>query len=309
MYPTSDMPNYGIFVKEQIDSLKKYFNIDYEVYFINGIVDKTSYIKSIFEIKRLVNKKSFDLIHVHYGLSGLFMLWLKRFRIPILVTLHGGDIQAEQGKKIQVMLTKLIIKKADGVITLNTKMDNIARNYVKRTNIIPCSVNTDLFYPSTIQIKKEKYLIVFPSDRSRYVKNYPLFDKTISILESRFHIECDVVEVKNMSRDQVRDLYQKADLLLMTSISEGSPQVVKEAMACNLKVVSTPVGDVKILLEGVKGSAVSENHDANELAELCMKSLNNSLFGIEGRDKIFKLMLDEKSVAKKVFELYNITLR
>lgn len=107
-----------------------------------------------------------------------------------------------------------------------------------------------------------------------------------------------------MSRIEVATLYQNADLMIMTSISEGSPQVVKEAMACNLPVISTNVGDVAHLLENVKNSAVANKMDAEELAFLAYQSLNNQISGIDGREKIFQMLLNDQSIAQKIYNIY-----
>ena len=90
----------------------------------------------------------------------------------------------------------------------------------------------------------------------------------------------------------------------MTSLSEGSPQAIKEAMCCNLPCVSTPVGDVSVLLDGVKDSYVSKEHSADELAELVVKSLNGFGHGVLGREKIIKLRLDEEVVANDIYNVY-----
>lgn len=313
MYPCADAPAYGIFVKEQENAVcKEYPDVHYTIAFIDGRYSKKEYIKSIFKIHKLIKEKHFDLIHIHYGFSGIFLLLGKLSpKIPVLITLHGGDIQAEQGKTIQVWFTKQILKKANAAITLNDRMDNIVKRYVKNTQIIPCSVNTDFFSPAPIQKTtdiNEKIHIIFPSDKNRFVKNYPLFEQTISILQDKYKLKCQISEIKNMSRTEVLDLYQKADLMIMTSISEGSPQVVKEAMACNLPVVSTNVGDVSYLLKNVQNSAVSQNMEANELAELAYQTLNHQIKGISGRDKIFQMQLDDKSVAHKIYNIYSFLL-
>ena len=190
-------------------------------------------------------------------------------------------------------------------------MDKIARKYVKNTTIIPCSVNTDVFYPpliSKVINLKEKLHIIFPSDKNRFVKNYPLFEQTISILQNKYKLKCQISEIKNMSRLEVSNLYQKADLMIMTSISEGSPQVVKEAMACNLPVISTNVGDVACLLENVRNSAVAKTMNAEELAYLAYQALNNKIEGINGRDKILQMKLDDKSIAQKIYKTYSLLL-
>lgn len=313
MYPCADALTYGIFVKEQENAIcKEYPNVHYTVEFIDGRYNKSEYIKSIFKIRKLIKEQHFDLIHIHYGFSGLFLLLGKLpKRIPIIITLHGGDIQEEQGKNIQVWFTKQILKRANVAITLNNRMDEITKKYIKRTQIIPCSVNTDIFTPSlapkTINFEKEIH-ILFPSDRNRSVKNYPLFLETISILKNKYKIKCKTSEVKNMSRIEVVTLYQNANLMIMTSISEGSPQVVKEAMACNLPVISTNVGDVTNLLENVKNSAVSNKMEAEELAFLAYQAINNQIKGINGRDKIFQMQLNDQAIAQKIYNIYTSLL-
>lgn len=306
MYPTPETPYYGIFVKEQMEAIcKVHKEVSYTVFFIDGRKSQKEYLKSIFAIHKLINKNEFDLIHVHYGLSGLFLLKKLKKNIPVVITLHGGDIQIEQGKKIQVFLTKLILKKADCAITLNNKMDTIVKQYMPFTKIIPCSVDINTFTPAEKRTIENTKRIIFPSDRSRVVKNYPLFKNVVEILKSKYKIQCSTVEIKNMSRSEVSTLYSTSDLMIMTSISEGSPQVIKEAMACNLPVVSTNVGDVANLLKGVKNSAVSKSMDADMLAELAYQALNNKIEGIDGRDKIKQMKLDDDSIGESLFDIYN----
>lgn len=308
MYPTNDTPYYGIFVKEQIDIMRKYHDVDLDVFFIDGRIDKLQYLKTISKIKTRINNGSYDLIHVHYGFSGLFLLSVRKFAIPVIVTLHGGDIQIEQGKKCQVYFTKKILRKTNTAIVLNEEMNDIVKRYVKNIFCIPCSVNTELFHEGVNKNNSIKH-IVFPSDKNRKIKNYPLFSKTIEILRLKYKVNCNTYEVSNMSREQVSNLFQHSDILLMTSISEGSPQVVKEALACNLPVVTTAVGDVRTLLDGVKGCAVANNHDAEELAELVFKSLNNKIDGsLTPREKIFKLGLDDKSISNQIYKVYQKTI-
>lgn len=306
MYPNERDPNYGIFVKEQIDAIERLYDIEKTVYVIDGKNGLKEYIKSIFDIRKTIKKGCFDLIHVHYGLSGLFLL-LGRMKVPVLMTLHGGDIQAEQGKAVQVALTKQILKKCDFVITLNKKMDEIARKFVHQTRIVPCSVNTHFFIELSPRekVRSNTVRILFPSSRNRYVKDFPLFQKTCEVLRQRYKLIIEEYYLENLSRKQVAGLFNQMDVLLMTSISEGSPQVVKEAMACNLPVVSTNVGDVSVLLDGVKDSYVSSSRDETELAELVYKSLCEQKEGISPRDKIAQLELDDDHIAKRLISIYH----
>ncbi len=303
-----DSENSGVsnFVTEQVFAMGKYFpDIEYTVFTIHGRDSKWNYISSIPKIRRLIKTGGFDLVHIHYGLSGLFMLLPGKIGIPVVVTFHGGDIQIEQHHQVQVFLSKLIAKKCDAVITLNKKMDQVVRKYNSNTQILPCSIDMDFFNPINRKVvASDTKKIIFPSFRTRTVKNYPLYLATIKILDEKYGIKTEEIDFNNISRQQVRDYYMISDLVLLTSISEGSPGVVKEAMACNLPVVSTNVGDVAVNLDGVENCAVAKKMDAEELAFLCAQSLNNEIEGKKGRDKIFELGLDDKSVCSKIYKLY-----
>ena len=136
------------------------------------------------------------------------------------------------------------------------------------------------------------------------VKNYPLFRDTLDILQKKHNIAVKEVCLSNMTRSEVATTLRDADLMLMTSISEGSPQVVKEAMACNLPVVSTNVGDVEFLLENVKNSACTESHTPEALSNLIVSLTYEDRPGINGRDKIFHLGLDKNSIAERIHKIY-----
>ena len=310
MYPHDGMPYYGIFVREQEEAIRRWHpDVEFLIEYIDGVADKLDYLKSIPRIIKRIKKENIDLVHIHYGFSGLFLLAMHRCPVPVLVTLHGGDIQSEQGKYVQVFFTRMILKRANAAIILNEPMRSLVTPLVKVVFSIPCSVNTETFQPSHNRTETDHKLIVFPSDRNRWVKDYPLFEKVISELRSKYGLKCETSEVKGMSRVQVAALYQKADLMLMTSISEGSPQVVKEAMACNLPVVSTPVGDVAYLLDGVQDSFVASSRSPEELAHLCMKSLERTGSGVKGRQRITQLNLDDKNTAQQIYQIYQDLLQ
>lgn len=305
MYPHPKGVYYGIFVKEQIESLHKYHNIKSDIFFVKGFKSKVNYILSIWKIRRLIKKNHYDLIHIHYGLTGLFLLLGKKISIPVLITLHGGDILKEYKKYLQVFLTKKIIKKANYVITLNNEMYKIVTDLNCSTQIIPCAVNTHLFYSNRIKEKHNEPLkIIFASYKYRAVKNYPLFAEVISILRKTYDMNIEEIELAYMSREEVRKCMQTSDLLLLTSFAEGSPQVIKEAMACNLPIVSTNIGDVKRLLSGVKNCAVSNSFQPEELASLALKALSDEIPGVKSSEKIKDLKIDEESIANQIYEVY-----
>lgn len=306
VYPTLSNPYSGLYVKEQIDSIKlKYSNVKFDVYYIDHYKGKFEYIKSIINVNSLIRNNNYDVIHIHYGIAGLFLLNpFKHKTPPVVVTFHGSDIQPNGGNgKLSEYISKTIAKRANAVIVLNNTMSKIVSKYNANRLIIPCSVNLKIFRKK-YHNQNKKPIIIFPSNRTRAVKNYALFRQVLDILKKEYGLDPIEREIKNMSREQVADLFSNADLLLMTSKSEGSPQVIKEAMACDLPCVSTPVGDVNVLLDGVKDSYVSKEHSASELAALSYQSLKRKGKGISGREKCIKLGIDSDNIAIRIYNLY-----
>jgi glycosyltransferase involved in cell wall biosynthesis len=308
MWPHEGNPHNGIFVYEQVKALEKYYSdVYFDVYFINGTASKIEYLKSIICVNKKIQKGNYDIVHVHFGLSGLFLLWPIRKKIPTLITFHGSDIQSASTHNYwMVKISKIVAQKVDAAVVLNDKMEALVNLLGCKTYKIPCAVNTQIFTAQNNQQKetRKKISVVFPSDRTRQVKDYPLFKKTIEILRLSYGLDIKEYELKNMGRKDVALLYARCDVLLLTSKSEGSPQVIKEAMSCNLPCVCTPVGDVNYLLEGVRDCYVAKNHDAHELADLTMKSLKHIGNGISGREKIHRLGLDELTITKRMYNLY-----
>ena len=310
VYPSDKHPYHGIFVSEQLKAVKKlHDDVKFDVLYINGFAGKFQYIKSIWKIAKTINNGEYDLVHIHYGLAGMYLYWPFIKKVPTVVTFHGSDIQPKGGNgRISEMVSIHTAKKAEAAIILNDEMETMVKPYCKNTNMIPCAVDLDVFKPMEKSEQNKKIYIVFPSNHERRVKNYPLFCEVMEILKTKYGLNVEEKELKGLTRVEIAKLYSNSDLLLMTSDSEGSPQAVKEAMACNLPCVSTPVGDVSLLLSNVKDCYVSSSHDATELAELVVKSLQRTGKGILGREKISNLHLDEESIANKVYQLYSILL-
>lgn len=306
VYPSDKHPYHGIFVSEQLKAIKRlHTDIDFDVFYINGFKGKWQYIKSIWEVSNKINRGNYDLVHIHYGFAGLYLYWPFIKRIPTIVTFHGSDIQPKGGNgKLSEIVSIHTAKNADVAIVLNEEMEKIVKPFCNRIFMIPCAVDMNTFKPLQRTEEHKKVQIVFPSNHERQVKNYPLFCEVLGILKEQYGIEAEERELKKMTRQQIAQLYSNCDLLLMTSNSEGSPQAVKEAMCCNLPCVSTPVGDVRVLLKGVKDCYISKTHDANELAELVTKALSKNGEGIFGRKKAIQLQLDEDTIANKLYNIY-----
>lgn len=306
MFPCGLFPVFGIFVKEQMDDLIARMKVDWDLVYINAREKgKLAYIKSVFHILDKVKKHEYDIIHIHYGLSALFLLFFKP-KSKVFLTLHGADILIKQGKKWQVFLTKKILRRVDKVFVLNKEMEEIAQTLGVNYEVLPCGVNIDFFKPNG-QLKKEEKskLVVFPSSPLVGVKNFPLFEKVIQLLRQKSDYTVEFACIQNLTRAEVRDLLNRADCLLMTSTSEGSPQVIKEALACGLPVVSVPVGDVPSMMEEVPHCYVATSYAAAELCQLVLEIFEGKQNAFDIRNAfINKKIYDSHSVTRRLVECY-----
>jgi glycosyltransferase involved in cell wall biosynthesis len=308
MWPIPSHPYYGIFVKEQIEGIEKHYNdVDFEISFINGKKFKLNYLLSIFKLNFKISNSKYDIIHIHFGLSGFFLLFNPFLKTPIVTTLHSADIDIIKSNQFFVWVSKQVVKKSKKVFYLNDKMLEILETQKGKLIYLPCGVNTDDFYKEQISSKKDELIIGFPANKMRPEKNYLLFEEIIKTLQGQLGIKISVVEFHNKNRREVRESLNLIDLLLMTSLSEGSPQIVKEALSCDTPVISSNVGDVKKILEGVDNCYLVDSFESLDYIEPIMKIIKNKSLKVRstGRQQIFRLKLDEKSISERIYLEYN----
>ena len=137
------------------------------------------------------------------------------------------------------------------------------------------------------------YLTGYENER----KNYALAKKAIALLTK---YDVNLIELKGYKRDEVNQLLNACDLALLPSKSEGSPQFIKEAMACNCPIISTDVGDVKDVIKNTKGCYITSYIPA-DVANKIKMALN---FGkrTEGRGQIEHL--DNRLIAARIVDVY-----
>lgn len=137
----------------------------------------------------------------------------------------------------------------------------------------------------------------------RPCKRIDRYSETLSILQTKFkHDNLEPLVLTNTGRSLIPSYINASDLHLLTSDFEGSPNSVKECLACNVPVVSTPVGNVADMLNEIDGAYVSNSFDPNELAELSDKALRYSNF--TSRNAISDKGLDIESVAGRLLSVY-----
>ena len=234
-----NMGHFSPFVVEQVNSIRK-LGVEFEYF---GVVGKgpLGYLRNLPALKRMIKEFRPDIVHAHYGLSGLFATLQKK--IPAIVTYHGSDIH--KGGLI-LFLSRIAMYKAVWNIIVSNPLCKIA-NIKRNVSVIPCGAYEKMFVPMNKEVVRAKLgwgksekVVAFAGAFDREVKNPQLAKDAIHVIS-----DARILELKGYSRKEVNFIFNAVDCLLMTSHNEGSPQVIKEAMLCGTPIVSVDVGDVK----------------------------------------------------------------
>jgi len=283
------------FITEQVNSLKM---LDVEVdYFLVDQKGVFGYLRKRRDLLKKIKGFCPDIIHAHYGLSGL--LANLQQKVPVVTTYHGSDINNAKVFPFSRLCMFLSVHNIFVSEKIRIK-SGIKSNY----SVIPCGVDIQLFQPLDKVLARRKFkfdiagkYILFAGAFQNTVKNAKLAIDAVAILKN-----VELLELKGYSREQVVTLMNAVDGVLMTSFTEGSPQFIKEAIACNCPVVSVPVGDVPEMVKYIEGCYISTYEPTDVAEKLCM--LLKSGKRTEGRNRVIELELDNVNVAKRIVEVY-----
>jgi glycosyltransferase involved in cell wall biosynthesis len=202
------------------------------------------------------SREGYDLVHANYGLTA--PMALAQLRLPVVLSLWGTDLMGEYG-----WLSKRCARHCDATIVMS---DEMARELGQPCHVIPHGIDMDRFAPEPKAEAREAVgwdpdsrHVLFPYPPSQDVKNHPRARRVVERASERVDADVELQVVYGVAHDEVPTYMNAADALVLTSEREGSPNSVKEAMSCNLPVVSTDVGDVRDRLDGVSPSAVSDD--------------------------------------------------
>lgn len=289
--------------KNQGDSLISR-GIEIEFFAING-KGLWSYIRHIFILRNFLKINNFDIIHSHYSFSS-FIASLAGAR-PQVVSLMGSDLLSNRFERMLILIFQKLFW--DQTIVKTEDMYQLITS--PKTEIIPNGVDLTKFNyidKKTCQDKlgwnKDKRHLLFAADPERPEKNYPLFKMSIDLLPIDYNIE--VHALTNIPNNDIPVHMNASDVIILTSLHEGSPNVIKEAMACNLPIVVTNVGDVQWVIGKTEGCYISsfEPSDFSEKISLALKFSENKKSTL-GRDRIIEIGLDAETIALKLVSLYN----
>ncbi len=266
MYPVPEEPALGIFVQEQVEALRRQ-GVEVDVFFINGRRYRRNYLTGFLRYLPWPLTHRYDLIHAHYPLTGLIAR--AQVRYPLVVTYHGIEVVFGW----QGALCKLLAPRVDRVIVTSQRVREGLG--MATASVIPCGVNLELFAPQPRQearaalgLPQDKKLVLFCAGM-RPEKRFDLVKAAVDSL-SAGDPNVQLVIATEQPHHTIPAYMNACDALVLASDYEGSPTVIKEAMACNLPIVSVDVGDVREVIAGTDGCYICERTAEDIAAKLAL---------------------------------------
>lgn len=302
------------FVKRQADYLRA-AGVEIDDFNFDGRQSLGRYASAWAGVRRQLRAGKYDLVHAQFGQSGLLAF---PKRLPMVVTLRGDDLQGiihdEQGTisfkgRLLQRISRWVASRADAVIVVSDHMRALLRGD-KPVYTIPSGLDFGLFRPipreearRKLGLPLDRRLVLFAGRPHEPRKRFGLAKRAVELVNSSLNPE--IVVAWGVPFADMPYYMNACDALIFTSVQEGSPNVVKEALACNLPVVSVAVGDVPLRLEGVRGCELCTDESPETLAAALTRVLQRGEPS-DGRAAVQNL--DESLMVQKVLEVYRSVL-
>lgn len=250
MYPTRERPEFGVFVRDQLEALGRIDGVEPELYVFEG-GSVRAYRKAVKPLRQHLAQHRYDVVHAHYGLTG----WVARRAgaRPLVVTLHGTDVYDKRAGRI----SRSVARKADQIAVVSEDLGGaLGKLRTKRPLVVlPTGVNLSRFEQRSrvdarraLGIDPEGTYLLFPFSPDRPVKHHDRALEVAAGIE-----DAQVLTLGNVAPDDVATYMNAVDATLVPSEYEGFGLAALESLACNTPVVATPTGMAEDLLRGVEG--------------------------------------------------------
>jgi len=315
IYPSRENPARGTFVRTQVEYLKR-AGVEVELLVVGERSRKLKYPKAALELRRRLRDSSIDLVHGHYSYAGIVarMQW----KVPVVVSYCGDDLLGivnARGRqtlfgRLAVSAGRLLSHQVDGVIVKSRGMaSKLGRK--KDVHVIPHEIDLELFQPTDREQARKRLgldlrrkYVLFAANPDIPVKRFPLAKAVLDHV-SRLDPTVELLVVYREAQERLPLFMSASDALVFTSYQEGSPNVVKQAMACNLPIVSTDVGDVQEIIGKSDGCFISRP-DVREFARH-LSGILRDRERTNGREQVRHLA--GPAVAQRIIEVYEQVLR
>jgi glycosyltransferase involved in cell wall biosynthesis len=310
-WPVPHAENSGLFIAQQVEYLRS-AGTEVDVFHFRGKKNPLHYSRAWIALRRRLRRRPYDLIHAQFGQSGLLAL---PKRLPLVVTFHGSDVhgfptsagrQNSLAGRFLSRISRWVASRADAAIVVSRRLGRCLPG-ARSIHTIPCGVDLDLFRPmakaearSHLGWPQDERIVLFAGNPSCPIKRCSLARKAVEHLSRS--TASRLITAWGVPHTEMPFYMNASDVLVVTSTHEGSPGVVKEALACNLPVVSVDVGDVAERISRVEGCEVCAVDRPEAIAAALERALHRP-GGLKGRASVRDL--DERRLAQEVIQVYH----
>jgi glycosyltransferase involved in cell wall biosynthesis len=307
-WPSHEKPHLVPFIVRQVEFLRR-AGVAIDVFAFRGARNPFNYLRAWYRIHKKLRRERYDLVHAQWGQSAAVAL---PTRLPLVVTFRGGEGEGIVGDRGQYTMSgralrfvsRFVAERADELVLVSAHM----REYVpaRPVHIVPSGLDfAELVLLSREEARQrlglpaDRRFVLFVGDPAEARKRFPLARDVVARLNP--DLRAEILVAWGVMHDQIPLYMNAADALLFVSMYEGSPNVIKEALGCNLPVVSVDVGDVALRLAAVPGCVVVPDADPDRLVSALEGVLRHG-GRVNGRSAV--LDLDERLLARRMVDIY-----
>jgi len=308
-WPQPGQPQTTHFVKRQAEFLRK-AGVLVDVFHFRGAKRPWNYARAWLGVRPKIRTGDYDLVHAQFGQSGVLAL---PKRLPLVITLRGSDILGIVGSdgrhttagKVSQWVTRLAVRRADAVVIVSEHMKAYFETRAPVT-VLPSGLDFELFATMSREAARarlgwplDKRLVLFAGNPEQPRKRYPLAKAAVDLVNQT--LPAEIVIAWGVPHTDVPLYMSACDAFVFTSMQEGSPNVVKEALACDLPVVSVPIGDTAERLRGIEGCELVEDERPEAIAAALERVLRR---GRRVAGRVAVAHLAEEAITARLIDVY-----
>lgn len=308
-WPQPGQPQTTHFVKRQAEFLRR-AGVEVDVFQFRGAKRLWNYMRAWRDVRPRLNPATVDVVHAQFGQSGILAI---PKRLPLVVTLRGSDILGIVGPdgnytlagRVSQAVARFALRRADAVVVVSEHMKEYFKTDAPVT-VLPSGLDFELFRTiprdearARLGWPLEKRLVLFAGNPDQPRKRYPLARAAVDLLNRTLPVE--LVVAWGVRHTDIPLYMNACDAFVFTSMQEGSPNVVKEALACDLPVVSVPIGDTTERLRGIAGCELVADERPEAIAVALERVLQR---GGRVAGRVAVAHLAEEAITGQLIEVY-----